>query len=123
MWEPHTIDRFATQISTQLEVYNSCRFYDSYTSGVDALAQPDWALHNNLVNSPFTLLNKVLDVIEKQGAVATVVAPLWRGHRFLTRLRQMLIASPIRLPMSKRTIWHVDPMAKPLKNLRWRLFA
>ena len=62
LWGPHTIDRFATCINHQLPIFNS-RFWDPVTSGVDALAQTDWAVHNNYVCPPFRLLPKILQVI------------------------------------------------------------
>jgi hypothetical protein len=77
-----TTDRFASMTNTQLPVYNSLHL-DPYTSGVDALAQQDWAVHNNFVNAPFRLLPKILRIIKEQKAVATVIAHTGRlssGH-------------------------------------------
>ena len=47
MWGPHTMDRFASLSTAQLQTYNS-RYLDPWTSGVDALAQTDWSKHNKL---------------------------------------------------------------------------
>ena len=121
-WGPHSIDRFATHITTQLPCYNS-RFHDPYTHGVDALAQADWSYHNNYVNPPFRLLNKVIDVIVKHHAVATIIAPWWRGHRFLHRLQALSMTTPIPLPVSRQTLVLMGPQAEPLKNPKWRLYA
>ena len=41
LWGPHTIDRCASLISTQLPVYNSL-FHDPSTAGVDCTAQRHW---------------------------------------------------------------------------------
>ena len=67
----HTIDRFADISNFQVPKL------DPLTSGVDALAQQNWADHNNFVKAPFHLIPKVLDVIIKQKTTATVIAPLW----------------------------------------------
>ena len=67
MWEPHSIDRFASVSTAQLEKYNS-RYLDPLKHGVDALAQNDWATENNYVDPPFGLLDRVLDVIVRQRA-------------------------------------------------------
>ena len=65
IWGPHTIDRFASANNAQISVYNS-QYHDFASSGVDALAQQDWHIHNNFVNPPFRLMPKVLDVISSQ---------------------------------------------------------
>ena len=61
IWGPHTIDRFASASNAQISVYNS-QYHHFISSGVDALAQQDWHIHNNFVNPPFWLM-PVFDVI------------------------------------------------------------
>ena len=41
------------------------------------LAQQDWGSMNHYDNPPFTLLNKVLNLIQSQKAYATVIVPYW----------------------------------------------
>ena len=45
LWGPHTIDRFASDMETQLNRYNSY-LWDPHTEGVDALAQQNWKQEN-----------------------------------------------------------------------------
>ena len=121
-WGPHTVDRFASFSTAQLPRYNS-RFYDPATSGIDALAQQDWGQENNFVNPPFRMLSSVLQVIQRQEAYATVIAPLWPGQPWFQQLRQLSIAPPFRLPNSPRVMLRMGDLAEPLKNRRWKLYA
>ncbi len=85
-WGPHSVDRFASSLSTQLPVYNSLNF-DPFTAGVDALAQPDWLAHNNYCNPPWCLLPRLLALLRAvPGVRATVVAPLWRDTLWFQQL-------------------------------------
>ena len=121
-WGPHNIDRFASMMTAQIPNYNSL-YWDPLTSGVNALAQKDWSLLNNYVNAPFSLLPKVLDIIEQQHATATIIAPIWPAQIWFQRMRALLIDSPIPLPSSPRTVLRIGPRAEPLKNKGWRLYA
>jgi hypothetical protein len=122
LWGPHSIDRFASISTTQLPQYNS-RFFDPLTQGVDALAQQNWADHNNYVNPPFRLLSRVLQVIKDQKAWATVIAPYWPSQHWFNSLQGMLVAAPFRIPNSPHSMWRMGDMAEPLKNHHWRIFA
>ncbi len=121
-WGPHTMDRFADVKNTQLPVYNS-RYMDPQSSGVDALSQTDWAQHNNWVCPPFRLLPRILQVLQDQWAVATVVAPWWPAQPFHQRLLSMSIAPPVRLRLSHSTALRHSSLPEPLRNKKWRIFA
>ena len=121
MWGPHTIDRFATLTNTQLPSYNS-RYADPCSSGIDALAQKDWAKHNNFVNPPFRMIPQVLRVIEAQGAKATLIAPWWPAQPWFQKLKQLSIRPPLRLPKMGLTQGH-RIMPEACKNKKWRIFA
>ena len=56
IWGPHTCDRFASYLTTQVTKYNSIHA-DPATSGVDALVQMDWNRENNFINAPLRLLS------------------------------------------------------------------
>ena len=120
LYGPHDIDRFASMVTTQLPLYNSLT-YDACTGGVDALAQKDWARMNNYVNTPFFLIPRVLDVIETQKAVATIIAPIWPAQPWFRRLTRMAVSRPVLIPLSSRTIWSVNHRAEPLRNVSWRI--
>lgn len=123
IWGPHTIDRFATWINHKVEVYNSWG-YDPRTSGVDALGQADWGCHNNYVNPPFGVINKVLNVIEKQRAVATLIAPWWPAQSWFQRLQSMALCPPVALGKTYNiVIPQSEVTPEPLKNRGWRMYA
>ena len=124
MFGPHTVDRFALVSTALLPVYNS-RFADPYSAGVDALGQTDWALENNWVNPPFRLIPRVLDVIEAQRAVATLIAPMWPGQPWMARLRQLCVAPPLRLPPVMRSCVPLTEgqLIEPHRNRGWTLYA
>jgi len=122
VWGPHTLDRFASISTTQLPRYNS-RYSDPRTLGVDALAQTDWAFENNFVNPPFCLLDKVLDVIIAQQAVATLIAPVWPAQPWFRKLVRHLVAPPILIPRSATTVLRMGDRTEPWKNPKWRICA
>lgn len=123
IWGPHTCDRFASHNTCQLIYYNSL-YADPSTSGIDALAQMNWAEHNNFVNPPLHLLNKILNVIIQQKAEATVIAPQWRAMQWHRILKELSTNPPIRLPKVK---YFCIPMGmqipEPFKNKKWKYFA
>ena len=122
MWGPHTVDRFAADHNTHLPVYNSLH-WDPKTSGIDAMSQKDWYVHNNYVNAPFWLLNKVISVIQDQKAHATVIAPLWQGQPWAMKLRQLSVSPPIEIKNTRRSFYSRITTPEPLKNPKWRIFA
>lgn len=124
MFGPHSIDRFASFSTALLPVYNS-RFDDPGACGVDALAQSDWGVHQNFVNPPFRLIARVLDVVESQRAEATLIAPLWPGQPWMSRLRRLSVAPPLRLPPVMQTCVPVLPLQtiEPHRNAAWTLCA
>lgn len=98
-------------------------FWDSHTSGVDAIAQADWQEKNNYVNAPFALCPLIFDLIQEQKADATIIAPHCPGQTWFQGLQRMNIDEPIPLPISNRTILAIGPKAEPLKNRLWIVFA
>jgi hypothetical protein len=123
LWGVHTIDRFSSLATAQIPVYNS-QYWDPHTSGVDALAQSDWATHNNYVCPPFRLLNRIIDTIVNQRAQATVIAPKWPSQPWFYRLQRLSVCPPILLPQSPATFLQIGPhVPEPLRNPRWRVYA
>ena len=123
VWGKHTIDRFATVNTTQIETYNS-RFADPFAIGIDALSQQDWKQHNNYVNPPIGLLTRVVDVIINQKATATVIAPMWQATIWNQKLRALSIAPPLKLPKVHHFVVQKGiRLPEPLKNKKWRWYA
>ena len=74
---PHTIDRFSTEANRLMTRYNSLTYF-STSMGQDALTQSDWEHEVNWANPPFSLLNKVVDLLYKNPKInATIIVPLW----------------------------------------------
>ena len=122
VWGKHTVDRFASCTNTQLPRFNS-RFMEPHSEGIDALAQQNWQSENNFVNPPFRLLSRVLDVIEAQGATATIIAPKWIAQPWFSRLKSMSISSPLKLPNVPNSFRFMGPYPEPLRNRKWKIFA
>lgn len=122
MWGPHTIDRFASALTTQLDNFNS-RFYNPLASGIDALVQQDWASHNNYVNPPFRLIPQVLEVIRNQGANATIIAPAWKAQPWYRKLVKASTNPPFRIKNVQKSVISTWGNAEPLLNNRWKLYA
>jgi len=123
VWGPHTIDRFASLATTQTDLYNSM-YWDPHTSGVDALAQDNWSIHNNYVCPPFRMLNRILQTVRDQRAVATVIAPMWPGQTWYGNLLRLSVCHPIRLPHSPKTFLQIgQKVPEPLRNPRWQIYA
>ena len=122
LWGPHTIDRCASLTTAQLPLYNSL-FHDPSSAGVDCLAQQDWSHHNNFVNPPFWMLPQLLEVIQRQKADATLIAPLWPAQPWMQTILTMLIDWPVPIPNTNRTIQGFLTTPEPRKNPRWQMFA
>ena len=74
---PHTIDRFSTKTNWLTTRYNSLTYFSTST-GQDALTQSNWENEVNWANPPFSLLNKVVDLLYKNPKInATIIVPLW----------------------------------------------
>lgn len=122
IWGPHSIDRFASCTNTQLPRYNSW-FRDPHSEAVDALAQQNWDKENNYVNCPFRLIPRVLDIVRKQKAKATIIAPIWPSQPWFQQLKRLTVDKPLRIPNNRRSFMYMGPQAEPMKNKAWRLCA
>ena len=118
---PHQVDRFASWRTTHLQEYNSY-FIDPYTSGVDAFAQ-NWANKNNFINPPFFLLDRVVNKVIADRALATVVAPWWPNQPWFRKLKSLSVAAPLELPNTERIMLHCVSRPEPLKNFHWKILA
>ena len=82
---PLDIDRFAAAHNARCDVFNSL-FAFRGSAAVDALAQ-DWR-HGGVsyVFAPFPLLDRVLDIVERDDALAVIVVPQRTWERYWVRL-------------------------------------
>ena len=121
-WGPHTVDRFASDMTAQISRYNSL-FYDTGTSGVDALAQTDWDTENNFINLLFWLIPKILKEVTQTKCVATIIAPHWPSQPWFRKLQQMSVDYPVRIPNHPNVMLRRIAVPEPMKNTRWKIFA
>ncbi|ELR18732.1 reverse transcriptase, partial [Acanthamoeba castellanii str. Neff] len=91
-WGPHSIDQTATRENRQLPRFNS-RFMEADGEATDCLLQ-DWRNDNNWTAPPIALIPHILNLVERQGVTATIVAPIWPGCRWASHLQRLLINSP-----------------------------
>lgn len=119
---PHTVDRFASGVNTQLPRFNA-RFWEPYSEGVDALAQQNWGREMNYVNAPFRLLDRVLEVVCTQQAEATIIAPWWPGQTWFRQLRELSVIPPIRIPNNTKSFKFMGSIPEPLRNRKWAIYA
>ena len=84
LWGPHSIDRFACSYNAKLPRFNS-RFLQPGSEAVDAFSQ-DWALKNNWLVPPVTLIGRVLRHMRDCKAFGTLIVPMWKSAYFWTLL-------------------------------------
>jgi hypothetical protein len=85
MYGPHTIDRFASDDSTQLPHYNT-KFYSKKASGLDAFML-NWGYnHNNYVFPPPALVGNVLQYARECQAKITLVFLEWYSRPYMNIL-------------------------------------
>ena len=85
MYGPHTIDRFASDDSTQLPHYNT-KFYSKKASGLDAFML-NWGYnHNNYVFPPPALVGNVLQYAREYQAKITLVFLEWYSRPYMNIL-------------------------------------
>ena len=123
MWGPHTYDRFASYLTCVHRNYNSFHA-DPHSSGVDALAQSDWGVHNNFINAPLRLMNRIIDKVVATKAEATVIAPCWDAMLWCRNLKLLSMTPPVKLPRVEQFCIPVGiGVPEPFKNKKWRWYA
>ena len=118
---PFSIDRFATNLNSQLPRFNS-RFWEPNSEGVNALAQ-DWSLENNYANPPWALIPRVLQKVVADQAECTLIAPIFPAQPWFQTLQTLKVCEPIILPVHKNVQSYIGPNPEPMKNRAWRLAA
>ncbi len=121
-WGPHSIDWTATRENRQLPQFN-LRFMEVDGKAMDCLLQ-NWRNDNNWTAPPITLIPRILDLVERQGATATIMAPIWLGCRWASHLQRLSINSLVQIPTSSTSFTsRFNSTPKPLHNKQWRWAA
>lgn len=116
-WGPHTIDRFASHRNHLLPRFNS-RVWCPNTEAINAFTQR-WSGENNWCVPPVHLIAKVLRLVLEQGAVTTILVPVWEGQPWFQQLRSIEVGR-ILLPMAPSFLEPNPRGGVPFSNLRWR---
>lgn len=121
-WGHFTMDRFASFRTAQVSTFNSY-FWEPHSTGVNALAQPDWPDHFNYMNSPFFLIPRVLDKIQDTQAEAVVLVPRWLGQVWFQKVVHMAVDTPMDLQPEFCVVPCSQALPEPWKNPHWVLQA
>ena len=111
---PFSIDRFATNLNSQLPRFNS-RFWEPNSEGINALAQ-DWSLENNYANPPWALIPRVLQKVVADQAECTIITPIFPAQPWFQTLQTLKVCEPIMLPVHKNVQTYIGPNPEPMKN-------
>ena len=121
-WGPHTINHFVSCLNRQLERFNT-RWGDVGAEGVDAFAQANWPEENNWCNPPWSLLPRLVQLLQGLPSVrATVLAPHWPGAVWYRPLRALSSDSWI-LPRSPALFLPGRGAQVPRGTARWHVEA
>jgi len=94
-WGPHTIDRTASASNSQLPRFNSW-FSEAKSKAVDCLLQ-DWSKDNNWATPPIALILRILNLVKRQCAKATINCP---------QVARLLLVQPPQTTQNRLTSMH-----------------
>ena len=77
---PYTLDRFADNLNTKTEKFNS-KYFCPGTNGVDAFTE-HWGAENTWICPPVSLVGAVFRHMKACTAQGTVIVPLWQSAYF-----------------------------------------
>ena len=83
---PHTIDRFASDISAQLLRYNT-KYFSLKAEALDAFSL-NWYGDNNYVFPPPSLVGQVIYHVRSCGATLTLIYMEWYSRPYMHSLRE-----------------------------------
>ena len=105
IWGPHTVDRFANNVNTQLARFNS-RYWNPGSEAIDAFTV-NWAGENNWLCPPVMLIGRVIRHAQVCKAAGTLVVPVWPSAPFWPILCQTgsqfaeFVSEIIELPLTE----------------------
>jgi len=121
-WGPHTINRTASASNSQLPCFNS-QFSEARSEAVDCLLQ-DWSKDNNWATPPIALILRILNLVERQCTMATIIVPKWPGCHWFSHLERLTINTPAHVQALARNFSSKSGVIpEPLCNKCWRWAA
>jgi len=116
-----TIDLFASRTNHQLPRFFSYK-PDPEAEAIDALTQP-WAIEIGYAFLPFTLIAKCLTKVIHEMATITLVCPIWPTQRWYAQLLQLVVDTPILLPIIPGLLTSPQGQDHPLVSNKTLLLA
>lgn len=100
---PFDVDLFATRLNFQVTPYVAWR-PDPMSMAVDAFNM-SWAQFDNCyLFPPFSMVARVLQKMELEGAQGVVIVPLWPTQMWFSKMLKLITAVPLILPMDKHLL-------------------
>ena len=96
------LDCFATRANAQIPAYVS-RDPDPFATQIDAFSF-NWNSYNAYLFPPFSLINRVIQKIRVDQAIALCVFPRWTTQAWWPQLQDMMVGEPIRMPPSPKNL-------------------
>ena len=118
------IDLFATRLNFKIKPFVSWN-PDPESIAVDAFTL-DWSLYYSYVFAPFSVIQRCLTKIQRDGAKTLMIVPWWPTAVWWPQMLRLLVDRPLLLPKGKRVLQltHVKkphPLHKTLTMLAVRL--
>ena len=110
------IDMFASRINSQLPGYYAWR-PDPGALAIDAFQQ-HWDKTLRYAFPPFSIIARVLQKVELEGATIILVFPIWPTQAWFPRALKMTIDTPYLLPQESLTLPQNPAKKHPLPKLR-----
>ena len=110
------IDMFASRINSQLPGYYAWR-PDPGALAIDAFQQ-HWDETLRYAFPPFSIVARVLQKVELEGATIILVFPIWPTQAWFPRALKMTIDTPYLLPQESLTLPQNPAKKHPLPKLR-----
>ena len=124
-WDTPNLDLFATRLNNRLPVFVS-PMADPLAVDVDAMSM-SWRGMHAYAFPPFVLLGRVLEKVFKDHLCEMIlVAPKWPNHSWYVILLELLVDSPLVLPLREDLLFqpHNHRRHRPLPSVclhAWRL--
>ena len=101
-WGKPDIDLFASRLNFQIKPYVSWRA-DPEALAVDAFTL-SWTNKFLYCFPPFSLIGKVIQKLEQDGAQAILITPVWTTQTWFPKLKNLMIHQPVKLPRNKKLL-------------------
>ena len=111
-----TIDLFASRLNKQLDLYVTWQ-PDPHASAINAFTI-NWTERLNYIFCPFSVIPQALTKLEREGAEAIMIAPVWPAQSWFAKLTRLLVERPLLLPRGKKQL--LLPFDKDQIHPMWR---